>query len=156
MKKLFCLVLLVLCFAVPACAESAVIPADDDDVKIMLEEAFAEMDLDYCNVILNREMGMFVIDIAIDGLTENLLTLKSLGLNENYEPWVKTKEVFMSMFDSVLELFKSVHRDDLRLIINVVNDDAYIREDYSTIRYSPLLSIGTFRMFVYDVMDENY
>lgn len=155
MKKLLCLILLILCFAVPACAES-VIPADDDDVKIMLEEAFSAMGLDYCNVILNREMGMFVIDIAIDGLTENLLTLKSLGFNENYEPWVETKEVFMSMFDSVLEMFKTVHRDDLRLIINVVNDDAYIREDYSTIRYSPLLSIGTFRMFVYDVMDENY
>lgn len=122
----------------------------------MLEEVFSQMNLDYCNIILNREKGMFVIDIAIDGLIENVLALKSLGYNETYEPWINTKEAFMTMFDSTLEMFKIVHRDDLKLIINVVNDDAYIREDYSTIRYSPLLSIGTFRMFYNDIMDENY
>ena len=152
MKNLFCLVLLILCFAVPAHAES-VIPADDDDITIMLEEALAQVEFDYSCVTLNREKGMFIVDVAIDGLTENLLSLKRDGYNETFEAWVGLKDVMLSMHGSIVELFKAVHREDLKLIFNVVNDDVYIREDYSTVSYNPLLSIGIYGIVAVDVME---
>ena len=153
MKKLLCLFLLVLCFAVPACAES-VIPADDDDITIMLEEAFSEMGLDYCNVILNREKGMFVIDMAIDGLTQSVIAFKFLGFDETYEPWAQCRTSLEQMHSYVLNLFKTVGREDLRLILNMVNDDVYLREDYENIQYNPLLSVGIFGNVHVDVMSE--
>ena len=152
MKKLLCLVLLILCFAVPAHAES-VIPADDDDITIMLEEAIAHVGFDYSSVTLNREKGMFIVDVAIDGMTENLLSLKHDGYDETFEAWVGIKDVMLSMHGSIVELFKTVHREDLKLIFNVVNDDVYIREDYSTISYNPLLSIGLYGIVSVDVME---
>ena len=152
MKNLFCLVLLILCFAVPAHAES-VISADDDDITIMLEEALAQVEFDYSCVTLNREKGMFIVDVAIDGLTENLLSLKRDGYNETFEAWVGLKDVMLSMHGSIVELFKAVHREDLKLIFNVVNDDVYIREDYSTVSYNPLLSIGIYGIVAVDVME---
>ena len=152
MKKLLCLILLALFFAAPACAESPV-PADDDDITVMLEEALAQMEVDYSCVTLNREKGIFVVDIAIDGMTENLLSLKREGYDETLEAWAGIKDVMLSVHGSILELFKAVHRDDLGLIFNIVNDDACIRQDYSTISYNPLLTIGLYGMVTVDVME---
>lgn len=158
MKKLLCIVflLMVLALCVPAMAESAVIPADDDDVKIMLEEAFAEMGLDYCNVILNREKGIFVIDMAIDGLTKSVIAFKYFGFDETYETWAQCRTSLEQMHKYVLNLFKTVGREDLRLILNMVNDDVYLREDYENIKYNPLLSVGILGKAHFDVMAENY
>lgn len=153
MKRLFCLVLLILCFAVPACAES-VIPADEDDLVRMIDESLEEVDFDYHNVTLNRKDKIIVVDVAIDGMAENLLTLKSEGCDESFEAWVGIKDVMLSMHTSILDMFKIVHRDDMRLVFQIVNDDAFIREDYSTIRYNPLLSIGIFGIISIDVMSE--
>lgn len=158
MKKLLCVVslFLVLLFAVPACAESAVIPADDDDVKIMLEEAFSEIGLDYCNVILNREKGIFVIDMAIDGLTKNVLAFKDFGFDETFEAWAQCRASLQQMHSFVQNMFKTVGREDLRLILNMVNDDVYLREDYENIQYNPLLTVGVFGTVAFDIMDDNY
>ena len=157
MKRLLFVVslLLVLLLAVPVCAESSVIPADDD-VKIMLEEAFDELGLDYCNVILNEEKGIFVIDMAIDGLTKNVLALKSFGFDETYDTWAQCRANLQGMHGFVLNMFKTVGREDLRLILNMVNDDVYLREDYENIRYNPLLSVGIFGIVDIDAMSENY
>ena len=155
-KKLLYIVflLMVLAFSVPAFAESAVIPADDDDITIMLEEAFAEIGLDYCNVILNSEKEMFVIDMAIDGLTQSVIAFKYFGFDETYEPWAKCRTNLQQMHRFVLDMFKSVGREDLRLILNMVNDDVYLREDYENIQYNPLLSVGIFGNVHIDVMSE--
>jgi hypothetical protein len=150
-KKLLCLVLLILCFAVPACAES-VIPADDDDVRIMLEEALEKMEFDYSSVTLNREKGIFVVDIALDGMAMGLIYLKGQGYDESLESWVNIKDVMLSTHADILNWFKAIHRDDLKLILNVVNDDAYIRNDYTTISFNPLLTIGTYGMVTVDAM----
>jgi len=155
-KKLFCVVLLAVCFAVPAFAESAVIPADEDDLVRMIEESLAEVDFDYHNVTLNRKDKIIVIDVAFDDLTEQLLALKSLGFDETMEEWCAIKEVYLTMYSSIRDMFKTVHRDDMRLIFQIVNDDAFIHEDYSTIRYNPLLSIGISGMISVDVMDKHY
>lgn len=156
MKKLFCTVFLILVLvpSVPVCAESAIIPADDDDVRIMLEEAFSEMGLSYCNVILNREKEMFVIDMAIDGLTQSVIAFKFFGFDETYEPWMQCRTNLQQMHSFVLDMFKTVGREDLRLILNMVNDDVYLRQDYENIRYNPLLSVGIFGNIYIDVMSE--
>lgn len=156
MKKLFCSLALLLILALPSTvfAESAVIPADDDDVRIMLEEALSEMGLDYCNVILNREMEMFVIDMAINGLTQSVIAFKSFGFDETYDPWAECRTSLEQMHSFVLDMFKSVGRDDLRLILNMVNDDVYLRNDYENIRYNPLLTVGVFGFVSFDVMSE--
>ena len=145
---------MVLALSIPAMAESAVIPADDDDITIMLEDAFSEMGLDYCNVILNREKGIFVIDMAIDGLTKSALAFKAFGFDETYETWAQCRTSLEQMHKYVLNLFKTVGREDLRLILNMVNDDVYLREDYENIRYNPLLSVGIFGTVDIDVMSE--
>lgn len=144
MKKIVCLCLLfiLLVCCIPCSAEVTMIPADEDDLATVLEEAFAQMELDYSHVTLNRKDGIFVIDIAIDGLTENLLSLKKDGYDETFDEWVQFKGSMLSLHGSILDMFKTVHREDLRLILNVVNDDAFIRQDYSTISHNPLLSIG--------------
>lgn len=155
MKRVLCFVLLLVCFAFPALAESP-IPADEDDITVMLEQALAQSDFDYSCVILNRKNGMFVVDVAIDGMTENALALKAAGFDETFEAWAGIRGAIQSMHASMLEMFSIVHRDDLKLILNLVNDDAYIREDYSTIKYNPLLSVGIFGTVDIDVLSESY
>ena len=154
MKKLLCIVFLLLALCAQVFAESAVIPADDDDVKIMLEEAFSEMGLAYCNVTLNREKEMFVVDMAIDGLTQSVIAFKFFGFDETYEPWAQCRTSLVQMHSFVLDMFKTVGREDLRLILNIVNDDVYLRNDYENIRYNPLLSVGIFGNIYIDVMSE--
>lgn len=156
MKKLLCIVflLIVLALSIPACAESAAYPADDDDLVRMIEESLAVVDFDYYNVTLNRKNQIIVIDVAFDGLTEQLLALKTLGFDETMEEWCAIKEVYLTMYSSIRDMFKTVHRDDMRLIFQIVNDDAFIHEDYSTIRYNPLLSIGIYGIISIDVMSE--
>lgn len=152
MKKLLCalclLLMLTLCF--PAVAETA----DDAAIINMLEDAFSEIGLDYFNVILNEDRGMVVVDMAIDGLTANLLALKNQGFDETHEAWAEARTNYMTMHGIILDMFEDFGRSDLRLILNMVNDDAYIREDYSTIRYNPLLSIGVLGTVAFDVMAE--
>lgn len=152
MKRFFVLIIVVLLLPCLALAESPVIPADDDDILIMLEESIAQLECDYSCVTLNRKQGIFVIDIAFDGLTESILAHKAEGYNENFEQWVQFKEGMLFAHASTLEMFKTVHREDLKLIINIVNDDAYIREDYSTISFNPLLSVGVFGTVGFDAM----
>ena len=158
MKKLFyfLFLLLFLVLSVPTCAESAAIPADEDDLVSMIEDALGEVGFDYCNVTLNRKDKIIVVDVAFDGMTEQLLALKTLGFDDSLEDWREVKSVFLSMHTSILDMFKTVHRDDMRLILQLVNDDAFIREDYSTIRYNPLLSIGIFGFASIDVMAEDF
>lgn len=156
MKKMLCALcfMLTLALCIPVFAESTDVPADDDDLVRMLEEALEEAGLDYSCVTLNRKDKIIVVDICVDGLTAEVLHLKALGADETYEPWAEMKENMLFLYDSIREMFSSFNRDDMRLILQVVNDDAYIREDYSTIRYSPLLSIGIFRTVSVDVMAE--
>lgn len=156
MKKLFCALclLLTLSLCIPVFAESTVIPADDDDLVRMLEEALEESGYDYSCVTLNRDNKIIVVDIAMDGLTAELLALKELGADETFEPWAEMKEAMLTVYDGIRDMFSTVHRDDMRLILQLANDDACIREDYSTIRYSPLLSIGIFGFVSVDVMAE--
>ena len=120
----------------------------------MIEESLAVVDFDYYNVTLNRKNQIIVIDVAFDGLTEQLLALKTLGFDETMEEWCAIKEVYLTMYSSIRDMFKTVHRDDMRLIFQIVNDDAFIHEDYSTIRYNPLLSIGIYGIISIDVMSE--
>lgn len=158
MKRLLCVfsLLMVFLLAVPAYAESHVIPADDDDLKSMIEKSLNEVAFDYSNVTLNRERKIIVVDVAFDGITEQLLALKTLGADENLEDWQAIKSVFLSMYSAFTDMFKTVHREDMRLILQLVNDDAFMREDYSTILYNPLLSIGIFGTVDIDILGENY
>jgi hypothetical protein len=148
--------LLTLALAVPVCAESTIIAADEDDLVIMLEEALEQMEFDYSSVTLNREDKIIVMNIATDGLTADLLALKELGFDETYEPWAEMREAMVYLHKSVLDMFSTVHREDMKFILNVVNDDAYIREDYSTIYYNPLLTVSLYSMVFNDVMEEDY
>lgn len=156
MKKLLCALclLLMLALCIPVCAESTVIPADEDDLVRMLEEALEQSGYDYSCVTLNRDNKIIVVDIAVDGLTADVLSLKELGFDETFEPWAEMKEAMLTVYDGIRDMFCNVHRDDMRLILQVANDDACIREDYSTIRYSQLLSIGIFGTVSIDVMAE--
>ena len=44
-------------------------------------------------------------------------------------------------------------RNDLNLSISIVNDDAYIHQDYSTISYNPILSIRNGTIYIDIVKD---
>lgn len=156
MKKMFRLFVLILaiCFVIPFAEGTTVIPADDDDLVIMLEELFQSLELDYSCVTLNRTQSIIVVDVAIDGLTENLLALKSEGCDETFEQWVQIKDYMQVFYSAIIDMFKSVHREDMRLIFNIVNDDAYIRQDYITISHNPLLSFGIYGTVFIDEMAE--
>lgn len=156
MKKMFRLFALILafCFVIPFAEGTTVIPADDDDLVVMLEEVLQTLELDYSCVTLNRKQSTIVVDVAVDGLTENLLALKAEGFDETFEQWVQIKDSMQSFYSAIIDMFKTVHREDMRLIFNIVNDDAYIREDYSTISHNPLLSFGIYGTVFIDEMSE--
>lgn len=156
MKKLVCCFFLIasLLIITPCNADHTIIPADDDDICAILEENMSQMGFDYFSVVLNREQEIIVINVAIDGLTEQLLTLKENGIDETFEQWVQVKETMLFVHASILDFFETVHREDLRLVLNIVNDDAYIREDYSTISHNPLLCIGVQGFIMVDEMKE--
>lgn len=154
-KMLFVLfLLLALVLSVPACAESAVYPADEDDLVSMTKDVLKESGFEHYEVTLNRKDKIIIVDVAIDGMTEQFLALKDAGYDETLEEWCGIKDALLSMHSSILEMFRIVHREDIRLIFQLANDDAFIREDYSTIRYSPLLSVGIFGFVSIDVMAE--
>lgn len=153
MIRLFALILAI-CFVIPFAEGTTVIPADDDDLVIMLEKLFQSLELDYSCVTLNRKQSIIVVDVAVDGLTENLLALKAEGCDETLEQWVQIKDYMQAFYSAIIDMFKSVHREDMRLIFNIVNDDAYIRQDYSTISHNPLLSFGIYGTVFIDEMAE--
>lgn len=155
MKRIiFCFVLVVtICLAIPFASVATEIRADDDDLVFMLEELLQTLELDYSCVTLNREKSIIVVDIAVDGLTKQLLALKAEGHDENFVQWVQIKEYTHDFYSAIIDMFKTVHRDDMRLMFNIVNDDAYIRQDYSTISHNPLLTYGIFGTVAIDEME---
>lgn len=152
MIRLFALILAI-CFAIPFAGATTVIPADDDDLVSMLEDVLQTLELDYSCVTLNRKQSIIVVDVAVDGLTENLLSLKKEGADETLKEWVQIKDSMQSFYSAIIDMFKTVHREDMRLMLNIVNDDAYIRQDYSTISNNPLLSFGIYGTVYIDEME---
>lgn len=154
MKKMFRLFafVLALCIVVPFAQGTTAIPADDDDIVVMLEELLQSLEFDYSCVTLNRKQSIIVVDVAVDGLTENLLALKAEGFDETLKEWVQIKDSMQSLHSAIIDMFKNVHREDMRLMLNIVNDDAYIRQDYSTISHNPLLSFGIYGTVYIDEM----
>ena len=155
MKKMFRLFafLLVICFAISFAGATTVIPADDDDLVSMLEDVLQTLELDYSCVTLNRKQNIIVVDVAVDGLTKELLALKAGGFDETIKEWVQIKDSMQSFYSAIIDMFKIVHREDMRLMLNIVNDDAYIRQDYSTISHNPLLSFGIYGTVYIDEME---
>ena len=133
-------------------AESASDP-DIERITKSLEDDFSK-NYDYYNIIYNDKLNMFVVDIAFDGLMSMLIEAKNQGHDENMSEWVQMKDVMFLIYDAEIEFFKLEGREDIKLMFQIVNDDAFIHKDYSTIIYNPLFSISRMRTVLYDFMAE--
>lgn len=136
-----------------AFAESST-KAENDDLIQMLESAFSSFDLDYLDITMNEEKNMCVINIAVDGLAESAISIHDSGTQEEFYQWEQFRQIMVNLHSEVLSFFREVGREDLNLILSVVNDDAYFREDYKTIQYNPLLSVGIFGIICVDTISQ--
>ncbi len=159
MKKLFCvLFLLLLCLAFPVCAESSVSVSSNEDVKLYLEQ-YLSAEFDYCDIVYNENLNSFYVGLSTDGLTKNVVEWLKNGKDETYEPWVQIKESVLEKENSIIDYYKSIGREDLHVMVSLLNDDAYMRNDYSSISINPLFcvtnnSAGYYNAVVTDCMAE--
>lgn len=108
------------------------------DVEKWLAEGF-----DHYWVTYNEKNNNLMVNIAMDGLATSMIAIKHAGNDENYPIWVQTKGVILTLHDELSNYLTSAGYSVTNLIVQLVNDDAYIREDYSTIQYNPLFSVST-------------
>ena len=73
----------------------------------------------------------------------------------NNECAVAIRDAFVNFYDSISLMLHIVGRNDLNLSISIVNDDAYIHQDYSTISYNPILSIRNGAIYIDIVKESN-
>lgn len=142
MKKTFCL-LVVLCslIVLPFSALGSTKLYVHEYIEIMV--ATLPDSVDWCNVTYDYTQNAIVLDVAENGLAE---TIAIVDENENllsvFTPkWQGFKE---NMINSCTQLKSGLNEyvmGDVHLILRIVNDDAVLRNDYSTITYNPLLVI---------------
>lgn len=144
MRKTCALLVVLVSFVLPLCsfAESSPFRADADEVISTIETLLAE-GFEYSWVYYNETINNLTIDIAYDGLVSSLLEMKQAGYDRNHAYWVQTKGIMLIMHDELSSYLSSVGWKDTNLIVQLVNDDAFIRNDYSTIQYNPLFSATT-------------
>lgn len=105
-----------------------------------IEEHLEEFD--GCEIEI--EDKTIIVSIWNDGIAESILTLKNIGADETNETWVKFKESFTNLEKKMEDVCKSNGRDDITIILNIVND---VNKDNSLM----IISNGT---VIYDVMNE--
>lgn len=143
MRKTLCF-FLVLCaivvFPFPAfCANT--ISADVDDIISMIKSVISSEEGIYCEAHFNEKQNLIYVEIAFDGLATEVVYNCKKGVDPASEEWIVFQEAMMYLYDSLSTMLHIVGRDDLNLALSIVNDDAYIRQDYSTISYNPILAI---------------
>lgn len=71
---------------------------------------------------IDTEDKTITVSIWNDGIAESVLTLKNIGADETNEMWVKFRDSFRNLEKSMEDICTSNGRDDINIILNVVND----------------------------------
>lgn len=166
MKILSALYILLLFFFLPFSAHASsfsnmfstvgtlnTVPADTDDIIYMIESLYDTEKSIYCKAYYNEDLNQIHIDIAFDGFITEVVCFCKKGIDPNCKEWLAIREAFVDFYDSISLMLHILGRNDLNLSISIVNDDAYIHQDYSTISYNPILSIRNGTIYIDIVKD---
>ncbi|MGN0629263.1 MAG: hypothetical protein ACI4IW_06505 [Oscillospiraceae bacterium] len=99
-------------------------PTPVSATEIMAQiEAAAKGQVDYFS-IEGDETGI-TVSLAMNGIAEELLYASSLGYDETYEPWASNREALLNLYFLFEELIADNGREDIVLMVNLVNDTNY-------------------------------
>lgn len=108
-------------------------------------------DGDYFRATYDYETKSVIVDIAIDGMLESTMIL--IRADDVNDGWYLPHNDMVMVYE-VLNLFLRYNNaENINLVLRIVNDDAYIRQDYSTIVYNPLMVIKNGEI-VFDMVEE--
>lgn len=140
MKKLLCLALLVLCFAVPAYAESSIFPTEDEELLLIMNQIALASSFSYEELWYYKPTNTICMDFAEDGFAAIVSDMLEQGYDETYEPWAEFKEVMFQTYKSIIDFCADSGRDDVNVALSFVNDDIYMRNDDSNLSALTFLS----------------
>ena len=142
MKKLLCALclLLTLTFSVPAFADSFIVPTEDEDILLIMNQIALASTFSYEKLWYYKPTNSICIDVAEDGFASSISELLEQGVDETYEPWVEFKEGMFDAYKSIMYYCASTGRDDVNVSLSFVNDDIYMRNDDSNLSALSFLS----------------
>lgn len=150
MKRLVCL-LVVLCLLV-VFPFSALGSSDVGTIVSQINEIGSNNEYaDYFLATYDYETSSIIVDMAINGMLEGTMVL--IRADDVNDGWYLPYNDAVMLYE-VLNLFLRYNNaENINLVLRLVNDDAYIRHDYSTIAYNPLLVIKNGEV-VFDMVEE--
>jgi len=145
------MLLLVVCLVVTTSfsfAETASNAKLDDETVISTIEAWLYSEgYDYCLVQFydnaNSNMTCLEAKVTFDGVTSSMITLKKAGHGPNSPKWVQTKAKMLTEIEEITAYLESVGYANVNVLMVLVNDDIYLREDYSTDKYATFFYAST-------------
>ena len=104
----------------PEAEEETLSGADAADLVVTMMELAIGDNFDY-HKIEGDETGI-TLTVATNGLTKDMMDAKSLGYDENYEPWEVAKENMVGMCDTIYDSAVEFGMDDPVISVIVLND----------------------------------
>lgn len=133
-KKVFAVCLMLfLAFSVPSFAESSVLPTENEDIMLLMNQIALASTFDYEKLWYYQPMNCICIDVAEDGFAAVVSELLNQRLDETYEPWAEFRDGLFSAYMSVVEYVAQSGVEDVGVSLSFVNDDIYMRDDDSNL-----------------------
>lgn len=153
MKKTICF-LLVLCSMVlsPLSALCASVNQDAIDNLLSAHNYVDNTEGVYSNATYNPKLNSIVFEVAYDGLAEIVIEYCD-EKNYDREGWDETKDLFFTLYSSYEPLLSLYGLKNVSIVLCFLNDDVYIRQDYSNALYNLLFVIKDGEV-VFDIVEE--
>lgn len=108
----------------------------------MIEDGISSSPNVWTNVTYDYTQNAIILDMASDGFVKTVFFNFDNGLSPTVqEAWDSLKDKMINMCNSYVSVLRKYGYNDIHIVFRLVNDDVYIRNDYSTITYNPLLVI---------------
>ena len=118
------------------------LPEDVRPICTYIKEKLETIGFDYISLFYNELNKLFVVEVAINEVGENLYTAKQAGKNESYPPWIELKDYLCEVYYSLIDYLDEIERNDISVSFDFVNDEVHIRGYYDRINFDPLFSIS--------------
>ncbi len=142
MKRLICAVclLILLVLSVPAVSESFILPTENEDILLLMNQIALASDFDYEKLWYYQPTNSVCIYVAEDGFAAVIAELLEQEVDETYEPWVEFKEGMTQAYESIIKFCAESGFEDVDVTFSFVNDDIYMRNDDSNLSATGILS----------------
>ena len=149
MKKMcfFLVVCLTLVCSVSFAETASNAKPDTETVVSTIEGWLYSEGYDYCLVQFydntNSNMTCLEAKVTFDGVASSMIAIKKAGHGPNFPKWVQVKAKILTEIEEITAYLESVGYVNVNVLMILVNDDIYLREDYGTDKYTNFFHAST-------------